>query len=99
MALDEILTNRNGLSEEILSDVSESASGYGVTIRRADVKDLIFPGNLQEIMNRVLAAERNSQAQLVDARTRAEVEQIEAECRAEITRRDAQADAEARRLR
>ena len=40
---------------------------YGVEIRRADVKDLIFPGNLQEVMNRVLQAERISQAELVEA--------------------------------
>ncbi len=99
MNLEEILTNRNRLSEEILSDVKESATGYGVTIRRADVKDLIFPGNLQEIMNRVLAAERNSQAQLVEARTRAEVEQIQAQSRGEVTRREAEAEAEARRVR
>ena len=99
MTLEEILTNRNRLSEEILTDVKESATGYGVTIRRADVKDLIFPGNLQEIMNRVLAAERNSQAQLVEARTRAEVEQIQAQSSAEVTRREAEADAEARRVR
>lgn len=99
MSLEEILTNRNRLSEEILSDVKESATGYGVTIRRADVKDLIFPGNLQEIMNRVLAAERNSQAQLVEARTRAEVEQIQAQSRAEATRREAEAQAEAHRVR
>lgn len=99
MTLEEILTNRNRLSEEILADVKESATGYGVTIRRADVKDLIFPGNLQEIMNRVLAAERNSQAQLVEARTRAEVEQIQAQSSAEVTRREAEADAEARRVR
>jgi regulator of protease activity HflC (stomatin/prohibitin superfamily) len=99
MTLEEILTNRNRLSEEILTDVKESATGYGVTIRRADVKDLIFPGNLQEIMNRVLAAERNSQAQLVEARTRAEVEQIQAASRAEVTRREAEADAAARRVR
>lgn len=99
MSLEDILTNRSRLSEDILSDVSESASGYGVTIRRADVKDLIFPGNLQEIMNRVLAAERHSQAQLVEARSRAEVEQIEAKSRAETTRQDAQAEAEAVRLR
>ncbi|QGJ69273.1 FtsH protease regulator HflK [Planctomycetales bacterium 10988] len=99
MTLEEILTNRNRLSEEILTDVKESATGYGVTIRRADVKDLIFPGNLQEIMNRVLAAERNSQAQLVEARTRAEVEQIQANSRAEATRREAEADAEARQVR
>ena len=99
MTLEEILTNRNRLSEEILADVKESATGYGVTIRRADVKDLIFPGNLQEIMNRVLAAERNSQAQLVEARTRAEVEQIQAQSSAEVTRREAEAEAEARRVR
>jgi regulator of protease activity HflC (stomatin/prohibitin superfamily) len=99
MTLEEILTNRTRLSEDILSDVKEAAAGCGVAIWRADVKDLIFPGNLQEIMNRVLAAERNSQAQLVEARTRAEVEQIQAQSRAETTRREAQAEAEARRLR
>jgi regulator of protease activity HflC (stomatin/prohibitin superfamily) len=97
MPLDEILTNRNRLSEDILQDVKEAAAGYGVAIRRADVKDLIFPGNLQEIMNRVLAAERTSEAQLVEARTRAEVERLEAATRADSLQRNAQAEAEARR--
>jgi regulator of protease activity HflC (stomatin/prohibitin superfamily) len=99
MTLEEILTNRNRLSEDILRDVQESAAGYGVAIGRADVKDLIFPGNLQEIMNRVLAADRNAQAQLIEARTRAEVQQIEAQADAESRRRAAEADAEAHRLR
>ena len=49
-------------------------------------------------MNRVLAAERNSQAQLVEARTKAEVEQIQAQSRAEATRCDAEAEADARRV-
>jgi regulator of protease activity HflC (stomatin/prohibitin superfamily) len=79
MSLEQILTNRNQLSEDILRDVQEVASRYGVSILRADVKDLIFPGNLQEIMNKVLATERLSQAQLVEARTKAEVQQIEAQ--------------------
>ncbi len=99
MLLEDILTNRNNLSEQILADVKEIASGYGVAIRRADVKDLTFPGNLQEIMNRVLAAERNSQAQLVEARTRAEVEEIQAKTRAEAKRRDAEVDAAAAQMR
>jgi regulator of protease activity HflC (stomatin/prohibitin superfamily) len=98
MALEEILTNRNRLSEEILAEVQEAAASYGVAIRRADVKDLIFPGNLQEIMNRVLAAERNSQAQLVEARTRAEVEEIQATSRVDAKRREAEAEAETQRL-
>jgi regulator of protease activity HflC (stomatin/prohibitin superfamily) len=99
MTLEEILTNRTRLSEEILRDVQGAAAAYGVKIDRADVKDLVFPGNLQEIMNRVLAAERMSQAQLVEARTKAEVQRIEAQTRADGQRVQAQADAESARFR
>lgn len=98
MTLEEILTNRNQLSEDILRDVKEAATTYGVAILRADVKDLIFPGNLQEIMNRVLAAERMSQVQLVEARTKSETGRIEAQTRAENQRLEAQARAEAATL-
>jgi len=98
MTLEEILTNRNRLSEDILRDVKEVASRYGVSIVRADVKDLVFPGNLQEIMNRVLAAERMSQATLVEARTKAEAQQIEARAKAEIRRVEAEVDAHAAQL-
>jgi regulator of protease activity HflC (stomatin/prohibitin superfamily) len=98
MTLEEILTNRNRLSDDILRDVDKAAGSYGVAISRADVKDLVFPGNLQEIMNRVLAAERMSQAQLVEARTKAEVQRIEAQTRTENQRIEAQTAAEAKRL-
>jgi regulator of protease activity HflC (stomatin/prohibitin superfamily) len=98
MTLDEILTNRNRLSEDILRDVKETAARYGVSIIRADVKDLVFPGNLQEIMNKVLAAERTAQAQLVEARTKAQTQQIAAEAQAEISRVEAEAQAKALRL-
>jgi regulator of protease activity HflC (stomatin/prohibitin superfamily) len=96
MNLEEILTNRNRLSEDILADVKEIASTYGVSILRADVKDLVFPGNLQEIMNRVLTAERLSQAQLVEARTNAEVQRIAAQTKIEAVRLEAEATAQAR---
>ena len=97
MALEEILTNRNRLSEDILRDVKEAAANYGVAILRADVKDLVFPGNLQEIMNRVLAAERMSEAQLVEARTKAETHRIDAQVKAETQRIDALVKADAHR--
>ncbi len=97
MSLEEILTNRNRLSDDILRDVKEAARGYGVSILRADVKDLAFPGNLQEIMNRVLAAERMSQAQLVEARTKAEVQKIESQSKAEAQRLQDETEAQAKR--
>ena len=52
MTLEDILTNRTPLGDDILREVKESAINYGVAISRADVKALAFPGNLQEIMNR-----------------------------------------------
>ncbi len=98
MSLEQILTNRNQLSEDILRDVKETAGRYGVAILRADVKDLVFPGNLQEIMNKVLTAERLSEAQLVEARTKAQIQQIEAQAKAEIHKQEADARSEAIRL-
>ena len=70
----------------------------GVAIFRADVKDLIFPGNLQEIMNKVLAAERMSQAQMVEARTKADVQRIEAQAKTEAQQLQAESIAGAQRL-
>ena len=98
MTLEDILTNRNRLSEDILRDVKSTAATYGVTILRADVKDLAFPGNLQEVMNKVLAAERMSQVQLVEARSKADVQKIEAQARAEAQRLEADAKAASERF-
>src|SRR5689334_20323872 len=55
-------------------------------------------GNLQEIMNRVLAAQRNSQAQLVEARMKSEVQRIEAQTRVGAQEREAEANAHAQKL-
>lgn len=98
MTLENILTNRNQLSEDILRDVKGTAASYGVTIQRADVKDLTFPGDLQAIMNKVLAAERMSQVQLVEARTKSEVQKIESQAKAEAQKLEAEARAAAQRL-
>jgi regulator of protease activity HflC (stomatin/prohibitin superfamily) len=62
------------------------------------VKDLIFPGDLQEIMNKVLAAERMSQVQLVEARTKSEVQKIESQSKAEAHKLEAEAKAAAQRM-
>jgi regulator of protease activity HflC (stomatin/prohibitin superfamily) len=97
MNLESILTNRNQLSEDILHDVKETAARYGVRILRADVKDLVFPGNVQEVMNRVLVAERTAQAQLVEARTKAQAQQIDAQAKGEIQRIESESYVNAQR--
>ena len=77
--LDAILSDRNEISDAVRQEVHGAAASYGVEIVRADVKDLVFPGNLREIMNRVLETERRAEAQLIDARKEAEATQIRAD--------------------
>ena len=59
-------------------DCSRSWPSWDMTSRNTEA---------QEIVNRVPAAQRNSEAQLVEARTKAEVEEIQAKTRAEAKRR------------
>ena len=88
--LEAILSDRNEISKAVREDVQGIATSYGVEIRRADVKDLVFPGNLREIMNEVLETERRAEARLILARKDAEAGRIQAEGARERARLDAQ---------
>lgn len=82
--LDAILSDRNEISDNVKINVSEAAAGYGVEIIRADVKDLVFPGNLREIMNQVLETERRAEAKLIEARKEAEANKIKSQSENEM---------------
>ena len=81
--LEAILGDRNEVSDTVRETVREVAASYGVEILRADVKDLIFPGNLREIMNRVLEVERQAEAELIEAKKRGEALRVVAESKME----------------
>lgn len=90
--LDAILSDRNEISDNVKVNVSEAAAGYGVEIIRADVKDLVFPGNLREIMNQVLETERRAEAKLIEARKEAEANRIKSESQNEMMAKKLEAE-------
>jgi regulator of protease activity HflC (stomatin/prohibitin superfamily) len=90
--LDAILSDRNELSDAVRDAVRESAGGYGVEIYRADVNDLVFPGNLREIMNRVLETQRRAEAALIEARKDAEAMKIKTEAETQAQREQVEAE-------
>lgn len=79
--LDAILSDRNDISDAVRETVKDAATVYGVEIVRADVKDLVFPGNLRAIMNQVLETERRAEAKLIQARKDIEARELEAKAR------------------
>lgn len=90
--LDQILTDRNEISDAVKTDVSDSATGYGVEVIRADVKDLVFPGNLREIMNMVIETERRAEAKIIEAKNDAAAAKIrdEAKNAAQVAKMEAE---------
>jgi len=90
--LDAILSDRNEISDAVRAVVKGAAQGYGVEIRRADVKDLMFPGNLREIMNQVLETERRAEAKLIQAQKDIEAGRLKAKAdhEAELRRLEAE---------
>lgn len=106
--LDAILSDRNEISDAVREDVRATATVYGVAILRADVKDLVFPGNLREIMNQVLETERRAEAEIIRAKKDAESAHIKADAArdqamlqmdADIERARRQADVERARAK
>ena len=66
--LDEILENKSQMSEFVFAKLKEKEKELFVEIADAGVKDIILPGEIREIMNTVLIAEKRAQANVITRR-------------------------------
>lgn len=63
--LDEMLEKKENISTYIIESLMEKTTGLGVTITNAGIRDLILPGDMKDIMNQVLIAEKKAQANTI----------------------------------
>jgi regulator of protease activity HflC (stomatin/prohibitin superfamily) len=63
--LDELLEKKDNISANIYNSVLEKATTLGVSILDGGIKDIILPGEMREIMNQVLIAEKKAQANII----------------------------------
>lgn len=66
--LDSLLEKKNSIENEVLSNISAKATDLGLKIIDCGIKDIILPGEVKEIMNKVLIAEKKAQANLITRR-------------------------------
>ena len=64
MSLEEILSARDEIADELLRLLIESARPYGVEVLQVDFKDLIIPEDYRKAMNLAVAAKRLRYAQM-----------------------------------
>lgn len=68
ITLDELLHDRKGPSEKLLEILEEKAKEYGVEFHHVGLVDVILPGEIKDILNTVLIAEKKAQANLLARR-------------------------------
>lgn len=62
MTFDELMDQKNKIAETILVEITQKTERLGVKIIDAGLKDIILPGEIRDIMNQVLVAEKKAQA-------------------------------------
>ena len=68
MTLDELLQQRDIIGEELLNKIRPKAEGLYIEVLEAGIRDIILPGDVREIMNTVLIAEKRAQANVITRR-------------------------------
>ncbi|MFT3909233.1 MAG: slipin family protein [Ferruginibacter sp.] len=62
LGFDELLQKKEGIVPYVLEAVKETAEAFGVQVNGFGIRDIILPGDVKEIMNQVLVAEKKAQA-------------------------------------
>lgn len=66
--LDEILESREQIADYAFQKLKEKEENFYVTFYDAGIKDIILPGEIRDIMNTVLIAEKKAQANVIARR-------------------------------
>jgi regulator of protease activity HflC (stomatin/prohibitin superfamily) len=67
-SLEEVLAEKADLDETVSAEVRREMESFGVRVRSIALKDIILPGDIREILNQVVAAEKQAQANLIRRR-------------------------------
>ena len=66
--LDELLERKDNIAEAVFEDVKTYATKLGVTVLNCGIRDVILTGEMKEIMNQVLVAQKRAQANIITRR-------------------------------
>jgi regulator of protease activity HflC (stomatin/prohibitin superfamily) len=66
--LDELLNDREAVDDQIVAHVRRELGDIGVRVTELGIKDVILPGEMRELINKVVEAEKLAQANLIRRR-------------------------------
>ena len=68
LTLDQILEKKVSVDKEAADKVRAEMAEIGITVKEISLKDVILPGEMRDILNRVVAAEKEAEANVIRRR-------------------------------
>jgi len=67
-SLDDLLASKDAVGEQIKSVIAEKAKAFGVVIDSVGLRDVILPGDMKCLLNEVILAQKQAEANLIRRR-------------------------------
>jgi regulator of protease activity HflC (stomatin/prohibitin superfamily) len=65
LTIDELLEKKESVSSFVIQSLNEKTEKLGIEIRDCGVRDIILPGEVKDIMNQVLVAQKKAEANVI----------------------------------
>ena len=99
MTLDEVLSGRDRINQDLLSIIDQVTDAYGIKILSVEIKNIVPPAEIQQAMEKQMKAERDKRAAILQAegQRQSQIEKAEGEKRSKILEAEGQKESQIRR--